>query len=177
MLNLLNHCSNTVESLMAELKSTPSETPKEVRLGVGVRREVIRAAKLSALLSSTEGESFFGESLKDHSLYKYWDFYKFVEEKILQSKNQEEQLNLIKQCFEEHISYGGACRVEACFNDADDVKNFSKSINERNCEDLEKILKGKKQSALHHLEQEFFLPHLLPEIKKATPLKTPCDLL
>ena len=154
-----------------DLKSILGQIPSETR------KKVIREGKLSALLSSDKGQAFFESYLSHHPQFnKYWDFYNSVNEIILNSENQEQQLDLIKLCFEKHISKGADSddRVDACFQNSADVDNLSKAINERNCENLQGILREKQQSAFDFLNQEVFLL-LLPQFKSVTPRNT-CDL-
>jgi hypothetical protein len=152
-----------------DLKSIPKKTLKKV----------IQECNLSALLSSDEGQAFFKSYLSHHPEHsKYWDFYNSVSEIILNSDNQEQQLDSIKECFEKHISIGADSedRVDACIQNRADVENLSKAINEKDCENLQKILSEKQQSAFEYLNREAFLP-LLPEFKGCTSKKTSyCDL-
>lgn len=141
-------------------------------------KKVLQECSLSALLSSDEGQTFFKSYLSHHPEHsKYWDFYNSVNEIILNSDNQEEQLDSIKQCFEKHISIGADSedRVDVCFQNRADVDNLSKAINEKDCKNLQRILKEKQQSAFNHLNQEAFLP-LLPQFRECISHKTTCDL-
>lgn len=134
-----------------DLKSIPTKTLKKV----------VRECKLSALISSDEGQIFFRSYLIQHPEFnKYWTFYNSVNEIISAPDNQQHELIAIRECFEKHIAIGADSedRVDRCLSNRVVVENLSKAINENDSENIHTIFKGIQQSAFDFLDQQVFLP-------------------
>ncbi|KAI9555373.1 hypothetical protein GHT06_017888 [Daphnia sinensis] len=139
-----------------DLKSIPTKTLKKV----------IREGKLSALISSDEGQIFFQSYLIKHPQFKkYWTFYNSVNEIVSNQDNQEHQLVAIKECFEKHIAIGADSedRVDGCLSNRVIVENLSKAISENDSENIHTTFKGIQQSAFDYLNKEVFRL-LIPQI-------------
>lgn len=152
-----------------DLKSIPTKTLKKV----------VSECQLGALVSSDEGQAYFDSHLSRYPEFnKYWTFYKAVNQIILNSDNQEQLLESLKQSFFKHIAIEADSedRIDSCLKNRSVVDNLSKAINESNSEKLLENFKILQESSFEYLNKQVF-HSLLPQFNSEySSRRKSCDL-